>query len=118
MPGEPRFIRLAQQSFGYRPETSSAPRAAGRAARACASGGQKKNSALHIPAARAGQASLPVASACRRVYPQLLELSVQVGTLQAGSLRYPRHAVVFLLQMVFEINTFELIAGITQRLIE
>src|SRR3546814_12652269 len=52
------------------------------------------------------------------VDPQLFELAVQVRAFQTGLFGNPRHAVIFSPQMIFEVNTLELVACVAQRLIK
>jgi hypothetical protein len=48
--------------------------------------------------------------------PQLLELAVQVGALQAGLFGHPRHRAAFLGQVKFEVRLLERVARLAQRL--
>ncbi len=41
---------------------------------------------------------------------ELLELAIQMGALQTGSLRHPGHAAAFFLDQVFKIKPFESVA--------
>ena len=51
----------------------------------------------------------------RKPNAKLLQFTIQMGALQANFIRHPAHVAAFQPDMVLEIDSFELIASLSQR---